>query len=67
MAWRSSLPNPARKARWDTLDLGFLTLDLSYSSSALFYCIYIIIIIIVIIIIIYVNIFFTMNSKFLTV
>ena len=37
MAWRSSLPNPARRARWDTLDLGSLTLDLSYSSSALFY------------------------------
>ena len=40
MVWRSSLPNPAKKARWDTLDLGFLTLDLSYSSSALFYYIY---------------------------
>ena len=35
MAWRSFLPNPARRARWDTLDLGFLTLDLSYSSPAL--------------------------------
>ena len=34
MTWRSSLPNPARWARWGTLDLGFLTLDLSYSSSA---------------------------------
>ena len=44
-----SLPNLARRARWDTLDLGFLTLDLSYLSSALFY-----------------YIFFTMNSKFLT-
>ena len=31
----ASLPNPARRARWDTLDLGFLTLDLSYSSLAL--------------------------------
>ena len=41
MAWRSALPNPARRARWDILDLGFLTLDLSYSSSALFYYIYI--------------------------
>ena len=41
MAWRSSLPNPARRARWDTLDLGFLTLDLSYLSLALFYYIYI--------------------------
>ena len=37
-----SLPNPAGRARWDTLDLSFLTLDLSfltldlsYSSSAL--------------------------------
>ena len=29
------MPNPARRARWGTLDLGFLTLDLSYSSSAL--------------------------------
>ena len=45
-----SLPNLARRARWDTLDLGFLTLDLSYLSSALFY-----------------YIFFTMNSKFLTI
>ena len=34
MAWRSSLPNPAWRARWGTLDLGFLTLDLSYLSSA---------------------------------
>ena len=41
MAWRSSLPNPARRARWDTLDLCFLTLDLSYSPSALFYNTYI--------------------------
>ena len=29
------MPNPTRRARWGTLDLGFLTLDLSYSSSAL--------------------------------
>ena len=29
------MPNPARRARWSTLDLGFLTLDLSYSSPAL--------------------------------
>ena len=35
------MPNPARRARWDTLDLGFLTLDLSYLSLALFYYIYI--------------------------
>ena len=35
MAWRSSLPNPARRARWGTLDLRFLTLDLNYLSSAL--------------------------------
>ena len=35
MAWQSSLLNPAKRARWGTLDLGFLTLDLSYSSSAL--------------------------------
>ena len=35
------MPNLARRARWDTLNLGFLTLDLSYSSSALFYYIYI--------------------------
>ena len=31
------MPNPTRKAGWGTLDLGFLTLDLSYSSSALLY------------------------------
>ena len=37
MAWQSSLPNPIRRAKWDTLELGSLTLDLSYSSSALFY------------------------------
>ena len=41
MAWQSSLPNLARRARWDTLNLGFLILDLSYSTSALFYYIYI--------------------------
>ena len=29
------MPNPARRARWGTLDLSFLTLDLSYLSSAL--------------------------------
>ena len=29
------MPNPARRARWGTLDLDFLTLDLSYLSSAL--------------------------------
>ena len=29
------MPKPARRARWGTLDLGFLTLDLSYSSLAL--------------------------------
>ena len=29
------MPNLARRARWGILDLGFLTLDLSYSSSAL--------------------------------
>ena len=29
------MPNPVSRARWDTLDLGFLTLALSYSSSAL--------------------------------
>ena len=29
------MPNPARRAKWGTLDLGFLTLDLSYSSSTL--------------------------------
>ena len=29
------MPNPARRARWDTLNLGFLTLDLSFSSLAL--------------------------------
>ena len=29
------MPNLTRRARWGTLDLGFLTLDLSYSSSAL--------------------------------
>ena len=29
------MPNLVRRARWGTLDLGFLTLDLSYSSSAL--------------------------------
>ena len=40
MAWRSFLPNPAKRAKWDTLDLGFLTLDLSYISSALFYYIF---------------------------
>ena len=40
MAWRSSLPNPAKRARWDTLDLDFLTLDLSYLSSALSYYIF---------------------------
>ena len=40
MAWWSSLPNPAKRARWDTLDLGFLTLDLGYLSSALLYYIF---------------------------
>ena len=29
------MPNPIRRAKWDTLNLGFLTLDLSYLSSAL--------------------------------
>ena len=29
------MPNPAWRARWGTLDLGFLTLDLSFSSLAL--------------------------------
>ena len=29
------MPNPARRARWGALDLGFLTLDLSYSSLTL--------------------------------
>ena len=59
LAWRSSLPNPAWRARWGTLNLGFLTLDLSYLSSALL-C--------------YTKKilfssfnFFTLNSKFLTV
>ena len=36
------LANPARRARWGTIGLGFLTLDLSYLCSALFYYIYII-------------------------
>ena len=40
MAWRSSLPNLARRARWDTLDLDFLTLDLGYVSSTLLYYIF---------------------------
>ena len=52
MAWQSSLPNPARRAKWDTLDLGFLTLDLGYLSSALFYYF------------LYVPILFTMGSGF---
>ena len=38
------LANPAKRARWGTLDLGFLTLDLSYSSLDLLYYIYICII-----------------------
>ena len=54
MAWQSSLPNPTRKARWDNLNLGFLTLDLGYLSSALFYYF------------LYAHIFFTMDFKFLT-
>ena len=35
LTWRSSLPNPTWRARWGTLDLGFLTLDLNYLSSTL--------------------------------
>ena len=35
LAWQSSLPNPAWRARLGTLDSGFLTLDLSYLSLAL--------------------------------
>ena len=35
------MPNPVRRVRWGTLDLGFLTLDLSYSSSNLLYYIYV--------------------------
>ena len=29
------MTNPVRRAKWGTLDLGFLTLDLNYLSSAL--------------------------------
>ena len=34
------MPNPAKRVRWDTLDLGFLTLDFGYVSSALLYYIF---------------------------
>ena len=61
MASQSSLPNPARRANWGTLDLGFLTLDLSYLSSALLCYIK------KILFFYYFLFFFTLNSKFLTI
>ena len=59
-AWHDGLPCPTQPGEpsGNTLDLGFLTLDLSYLSSALFYYIF------------FMCTFFfnfTMDSKFLTV